>query len=129
MEQESPPPFGCSAPSCGHTKASPSWPDTTCEHPQDVRLRIGVALQETALDDRQTGRELLPLQGRLYGLTAAEIAHRMTTVLDLVDIGDAIDRRIGTYSGGMKRRLDLAAALIHHPQVLFSTSRPPGSTR
>ncbi len=88
-------------------------------HPQDVRLRIGVALQETALDDRQTGRELLRLQGRLYGLTAAEIAHRMTTVLDLVDIGDAIDRRIGTYSGGMKRRLDLAAALIHHPQVLF----------
>ena len=89
------------------------------QHPQDVRLRIGVALQETALDDRQTGRELLRLQGRLYGLTAAEIAHRMTTVLDLVDIGDAIDRRIGTYSGGMKRRLDLAAALIHHPQVLF----------
>jgi ABC-2 type transport system ATP-binding protein len=88
-------------------------------HPQDVRLRIGVALQETALDDRQTGRELLRLQGRLYGLTAAEIEHRMTTVLDLVDIGDAIDRRIGTYSGGMKRRLDLAAALIHHPQVLF----------
>jgi ABC-2 type transport system ATP-binding protein len=88
-------------------------------HPQDVRLRIGVALQETALDDRQTGRELLQLQGRLYGLTAAEIEHRMTTVLDLVDIGDAIDRRIGTYSGGMKRRLDLAAALIHHPQVLF----------
>ena len=43
----------------------------------------------------------------------------MTTVLDLVDIGEAIDRRIGTYSGGMKRRLDLAAALIHHPQVLF----------
>jgi ABC-2 type transport system ATP-binding protein len=88
-------------------------------HPQDVRLRIGVALQETALDDRQTGRELLRLQGRLYGLTAAEIEHRMTTVLDLVDIGDAIDRRIGTYSGGMNRRLDLAAALIHHPQVLF----------
>jgi ABC-2 type transport system ATP-binding protein len=88
-------------------------------HPQDVRLRIGVALQETALDDRQTGRELLRLQGRLYGLTAAEIEHRMTTVLDLVDIGDAIDRRIGTHSGGMKRRLDLAAALIHHPQVLF----------
>ncbi len=88
-------------------------------HAQDVRLRIGVALQETALDDRQTGRELLQLQGRLYGLRAAETAHRMTTVLDLVDIGDAIDRRIGTYSGGMKRRLDLAAALIHHPQVLF----------
>lgn len=88
-------------------------------HPQAVRLRIGVALQETALDDRQTGRELLALQGRLYGMTAAQVRERMTAVLDLVDIGDAIDRRIGTYSGGMKRRLDLAAALIHRPEVLF----------
>ena len=88
-------------------------------HPQDVRLRIGVALQETALDDRQTGRELLQLQGRLYGMTATQVRGRMTAVLDLVDIGDAIDRRIGTYSGGMKRRLDLAAALIHGPEVLF----------
>ncbi|MFZ0248561.1 MAG: ATP-binding cassette domain-containing protein [Acidimicrobiales bacterium] len=88
-------------------------------HPQAVRLRIGVALQETALDDRQTGRELLHLQGRLYGMTAAQVRERMTAVLGLVDIGDAIDRRIGTYSGGMKRRLDLAAALIHRPEVLF----------
>ena len=89
-------------------------------HPKDVRLRIGVALQETALDDRQTGRELLQLQGRLYGHDGGpEIKQRMTAVLDLVDIGEGIDRRIGTYSGGMKRRLDLAAALIHHPQVLF----------
>ena len=88
-------------------------------HPQAVRLRIGVALQETALDDRQTGRELLTLQGRLYGMTGAQVRQRMTAVLDLVDIGDAIDRRIGTYSGGMKRRLDLAAALIHRPEVLF----------
>jgi len=88
-------------------------------HPQEVRLRIGVALQETGLDDRQTGRELLHLQGRLYGMTATQVRDRMTAVLGLVDIGDAIDRRIGTYSGGMKRRLDLAAALIHRPEVLF----------
>jgi ABC-2 type transport system ATP-binding protein len=88
-------------------------------HPQAVRLRIGVALQETALDDRQTGRELLILQGRLYGMTMAQIKDRMSAVLDLVDIGGAIDRRIGTYSGGMKRRLDLAAALVHRPEVLF----------
>jgi ABC-2 type transport system ATP-binding protein len=87
--------------------------------PQAVRLRIGVALQETALDDRQTGRELLTLQGRLYGMTTAQVRDRVRAVLDLVDIGDAIDRRIGSYSGGMKRRLDLAAALIHRPQVLF----------
>ncbi len=87
--------------------------------PQAVRLRIGVALQETSLDDRQTGRELLTLQGRLYGMEASRIRSRLSEVLELVDIGDAIDRRIGTYSGGMKRRLDLAAALIHRPQVLF----------
>jgi ABC-2 type transport system ATP-binding protein len=88
-------------------------------HPQDVRLRIGVALQETSLDDRQTGRELLQLQGRLYGMTTAQVRDRMTAVLNLVDIGNAIDRRVGAYSGGMKRRLDLAAALIHRPEVLF----------
>jgi ABC-2 type transport system ATP-binding protein len=88
-------------------------------HSEAVRLRIGVALQEAALDDRQTGRELLNLQGRLYGMTAGQVHKRMTAVLDLVDIGDAIDRRIGSYSGGMKRRLDLAAALIHRPEVLF----------
>jgi len=87
--------------------------------PQQVRVRIGVALQEAALDDRQTGRELLSLQGRLYGLSAAEIRTRLTQVLYLVDIGAAIDRRIGTYSGGMKRRLDLAAALVHNPQMVF----------
>src|ERR1700676_3244954 len=89
------------------------------EEPQEVRFRIGAALQEAALDDRQSGRELLSLQGRLYGLRSSEIRIRLGEVLDLVDIGDAIDRRIGTYSGGMKRRLDLAAALMNNPEVLF----------
>jgi ABC-2 type transport system ATP-binding protein len=89
------------------------------DEPQEVRFRIGAALQEAALDDRQSGRELLILQGRLYGLSSAQIRIRLNEVLDLVDIGDAIDRRIGTYSGGMKRRLDLAAALMHNPEVLF----------
>jgi ABC-2 type transport system ATP-binding protein len=86
---------------------------------KDVRVRTGVALQEAALDDRQSGRELLALQGRLYGLRPAEIRDRLDEVLQLVDIADAIDRRVGTYSGGMKRRLDLAAALVHNPEVLF----------
>jgi len=89
------------------------------ENPESVRVRIGVALQDAAIDDRQTGRELLALQGRLYGLSGAQVRMRLADVLDLVDIGAAIDRRIGTYSGGMKRRLDLAAALIHSPEVLF----------
>jgi ABC-2 type transport system ATP-binding protein len=89
------------------------------DEPQEVRFRIGAALQEAALDDRQSGRELLALQGRLYGLRSSEIRVRLGEVLDLVDIGAAIERRIGTYSGGMKRRLDLAAALMHNPEVLF----------
>jgi ABC-2 type transport system ATP-binding protein len=89
------------------------------DHADMIRLRIGVALQEAALDPKQTGRELLDLQGRLYGLSAGERRQRVAELLLLVDIGDAIDRRIGTYSSGMKRRLDLAAALVHEPEVLF----------
>jgi ABC-2 type transport system ATP-binding protein len=87
--------------------------------PIEVRRRIGVALQEAALDEGQTGRELLTLQGRLYGLGLAAVRRRVSEVLDLVDIGAAIDDRIKTYSGGMKRRLDLAASLVHDPQLLF----------
>ena len=87
--------------------------------PDDIRLRIGVALQDSSIDGKQTGREMLQLQGRLYGLHKHDIAQRMDDVIGLVDIGDAIDNRVESYSGGMKRRLDLALALIHRPQVLF----------
>ncbi len=87
--------------------------------PEAVRLRIGVALQDAALDPQQTGRELLRLQGRLYGLDKRELAQRFDELGSLIDLGDALDRRIGTYSGGMKRRLDLAVALVHNPDVLF----------
>src|SRR5215813_9396365 len=84
-----------------------------------VRLRIGVALQESALDPKQTGNELLVLQGRLYGMSGTAIARRLAELGELIELGDALDRQIGTYSGGMQRRLDLAAALVHNPQVLF----------
>lgn len=86
---------------------------------ENVRLRIGVALQEAALDMKQTGREILDMQGRLYGLSSAQRAERIKHLTDLVNIGDAIDNLVSTYSGGMKRRLDLAAALVHQPEVLF----------
>ena len=87
--------------------------------PEQVRLHIGVALQDAALDPKQTGMELLRLQGRLYGLSKRDVATRLDDLSDLIDIGEALDRQIGTYSGGMKRRLDLAAALVHNPDVLF----------
>jgi ABC-2 type transport system ATP-binding protein len=87
--------------------------------PDAVRRRIGVALQEAGLDPRQTGRELLVLQGRLFDLTAGDAASRAEELLELVELTDAADRRIKSYSGGMKRRLDLASSLMHEPEVLF----------
>jgi ABC-2 type transport system ATP-binding protein len=87
--------------------------------PDEARRRIGVALQEAGLDPRQTGRELLVLQGRLFALSRADAAARAQELLELVELEDAADRRIKGYSGGMKRRLDLASALVHRPEVLF----------
>src|SRR5437588_6816932 len=85
----------------------------------EVRRRIGVALQEIGLDPIQTGRELLELQCGLYGISGADARARAEELLELVGIADAGDRRTKTYSGGMKRRLDLASALVHSPEVLF----------
>jgi ABC-2 type transport system ATP-binding protein len=87
--------------------------------PDAVRRRIGVALQEAGLDPRQTGRELLVLQGRLFDLSARDAGARTVELLELVELTDAADRPIKGYSGGMKRRLDLASALVHEPDVLF----------
>jgi ABC-2 type transport system ATP-binding protein len=87
--------------------------------PGAVRLRIGVALQEAALDPRQTGAELLRLQGLLYGLSKTEAKRRVGELGELIDLADALNRPIRTYSGGMRRRLDLAAALVHNPDLLF----------
>jgi ABC-2 type transport system ATP-binding protein len=89
------------------------------KEPDRARRKIGVALQEAGLDPRQTGRELLVLQGRLFGLNAADAVRRAGELLALMELEDAADRRIKGYSGGMKRRLDLASALVHEPEVLF----------
>jgi ABC-2 type transport system ATP-binding protein len=84
-----------------------------------VRASIGVALQEAALDPLMTGRELIRLQATLQGLPGAEGKRRADSLLERVGLSDAADRRVGGYSGGMQRRLDLAAALVHEPRVLF----------
>jgi ABC-2 type transport system ATP-binding protein len=87
--------------------------------PGKVREACGVALQEAGLDELQTGRELLTLQGRLFGLGGDSLKARVQELLRIVDLEDAADRQLGGYSGGMQRRLDLAAALVHAPRILF----------
>jgi ABC-2 type transport system ATP-binding protein len=87
--------------------------------PHGARRKIGVALQAAGLDSRQTGREVLTLQARLFGMNKPTAAARADELLTLVELDDAADRRVKGYSGGMKRRLDLASALVHRPDVLF----------
>jgi ABC-2 type transport system ATP-binding protein len=89
------------------------------QDPAAVRRKIGVALQEAALDPLMTGRELLQLQATLHGMPREKGKELGGKLLHRVGLTLAADRRVGTYSGGMRRRLDLAAALVHSPQVLF----------
>jgi ABC-2 type transport system ATP-binding protein len=84
-----------------------------------VRRSIGVALQDAAIDPLMTGRELIKLQSILHGIPRSEGLRRGAELLEKVGLSAAADRRVGTYSGGMRRRLDLALALIHEPIVLF----------
>src|SRR3984957_9379366 len=84
-----------------------------------VRASIGAALQEAALDAILTGREHLQLQATLQGMAKADRAKRGQELLERVGLTEAADRRVGGYSGGMKRRLDLALALVHSPRILF----------
>ncbi len=86
---------------------------------RQVRRAVGVALQDAGLDILQTGRELLRLQSRLYNVPRGQIEDRVAHLLDVVDLTEDADRRIGGYSGGMQRRLDLASALVHSPSIIF----------
>jgi ABC-2 type transport system ATP-binding protein len=85
----------------------------------DVRRVAGVALQDIGIDPLMKPLELLILQGRLFGASKTDATARAQELLDLVNLSEAADRRVGTYSGGMRRRLDLAMALVHEPKVLF----------
>jgi ABC-2 type transport system ATP-binding protein len=92
--------------------------DVVSEGPK-VRSVIGAALQEAALDPMLTGRDHLRLQATLQGIPRADRKQRAQELLDRVGLDEAADRKVGGYSGGMKRRLDLALALVHRPRILF----------
>ena len=89
------------------------------QHPEQVRARIGLAGQYAAVDDHLTGRENVELVGRLYGLPRRQARRRAGELLERIGLAEAADRQVKTYSGGMRRRLDLAACLVGRPQMLF----------
>lgn len=87
--------------------------------PEQVRQYIGVALQETGVDPDLTGREMVELQAYIFGFNKEEGKKRAQTLLEIVKLTEAAERRIGSYSGGMRRRLDLALTLVNEPKILF----------
>jgi ABC-2 type transport system ATP-binding protein len=89
------------------------------KNPKHVRENIGFVQQETTVDEYLTGRENLLLQARLNHIPKNEINHRIDEVLDLIELTDKQDQAVVTYSGGMRKRLDIAGGLLHHPKVLF----------
>ena len=100
---------------------------------RNVREKIGIALQDTGLDNLLTGRELFFTTARLWGFSKTDAETRTSELLELVGLEEAAERRVKTYSGGMKRRLDLGLSLVHKPDVLFldepTTGLDPGSRR
>jgi ABC-2 type transport system ATP-binding protein len=88
-------------------------------HPNRARRALGYVPQESGIDREATGRENLMLQGRIYGMRGAALKERVGELLELVGLADAADRIVRGYSGGMKRRLDIALGLVHRPSVLF----------
>jgi ABC-2 type transport system ATP-binding protein len=99
----------------------------------DVRRLAGVALQEIGLDPLMKSMEMLTIQSQLFGMTRRQAQARAKELLEIVQLSDVTERRVGKYSGGMRRRLDLAMALAHEPAVLFldepTTGLDPASRR
>ena len=93
--------------------------DDVVRHPNRVRRAIGYVAQDSGVDPEATGRENLMLQGRIHGMSGAPLRTRVGELLELVGLADAADRVTRGYSGGMKRRLDIAIGLVHRPRVLF----------
>ncbi len=89
------------------------------KQPQEVRRRIGYVPQGGSADPGETGRGELVIQGRLYGMSKSDAVTRAAEVLEMLDLTASADRGTGTYSGGMKRRLDVGLGIVHRPQVLF----------
>ncbi len=87
--------------------------------PQEVRRRIGYVGQNSGVDKEATGRENLVLQGRLQGMSGGDLARRVDELMEVIDLRAAQNRLVRTYSGGMRRRLDIAMGLVHRPKVLF----------
>jgi ABC-2 type transport system ATP-binding protein len=89
------------------------------ERPHDVRRKIGLVFQKSTADEELTGRENLLIEAGLYGLSGAEIERHAAELLTQMDLGSFADRFVKTYSGGMRRRLELAVGMVHRPQLLF----------
>jgi len=90
-----------------------------CKEPNQVRKSIGIVFQDPSIDDRLTGRENLTMHANLYGIPPGEQKDRISRILKLVELEERADDLMRTYSGGMRRRLELGRGLIHYPKVLF----------
>ena len=107
-------------PACPSTRERPRWPASTWRRePRKVRARIGYVSQLGGADDLATGRENLILQGRLYGGDLDSVTERAELLMGILDLAEFADRRVKTYSGGQRRRLDVALGIVHEPAVLF----------
>ncbi|MEE9325334.1 MAG: ATP-binding cassette domain-containing protein [Dehalococcoidia bacterium] len=89
------------------------------KNPVEVKRAIGFAMQEVGLDDLVTGREFLVMPGLIYGLPRKEAQSRTRELLEMVGLSGNAQQRVGTYSGGMRRRIDLVSAMVHNPSLLF----------